>query len=151
LVIAFSIRYSRIAYSSDVRQLVAGQSLLQGVRYFFPARRGAHGTIIPVFGSTTITSTQGVARSGRNSVGGKEPKAGNMGGSRDPHIIVIVLDWQTVRSRMRVKLRPRSRRGRSIHEQGLGRYRHIARWLRADCLSCGKLRCRPSDVHLAGP
>ena len=29
-----------------------------------------------------------------------------MGGSRDPHIIVIVLDWQTVRSRMRVKLRP---------------------------------------------
>ena len=40
------------------------------------------------------------------SVGGKEPKAGDMGGSRDPHIIVIVLDWQTVRSRMRVKLRP---------------------------------------------
>jgi hypothetical protein len=42
----------------------------------------------------------------RHSVGRKEPKAGNMGGSRDPHIIVIVLDLQTVRSRVRVKFRP---------------------------------------------
>ena len=45
-------------------------------------------------------------RQERLSVGGKEPKADDMGSSRDPYIIVIVLDWQAVRSRIRVKFRP---------------------------------------------